>query len=77
MKEAVAAVAAITETIQVQNDEARSASSEDEGEDEVEPVEDEDQMLVDSAATTKRSSSTSLWSKNVFFIFLLSALKLL
>lgn len=51
-------VAAVPKATKVPNDEARSSSSEDEGEDEVEPVEseDEDQMLADNAATTKRSS---------------------
>lgn len=52
-------VAALAKATQAQNDEATS-SSEDEGKDEVEPVEDEeDQMLVDGA-TTKRSSCTLL-----------------
>ena len=67
-KQALSAVPKATPT-QVQDDEARSSSSEDEGEDEVEPVEDEDQMLVDSVATTKRSSYPFLLSKDVFFIF--------
>jgi hypothetical protein len=66
-KEVVAAVPTVT---QVQDDETRSSSSEDEGEDEVEPMEseDEDRMLVDSVST-KRSSCTCLWLKDVVFIF--------
>ena len=67
-KEVATAVPKVT---QAQDDETRSSSSEDEGEDEVEPMESEDEgrMLVDSASTTKRSSCTYFWLKDVVFTF--------
>ncbi|KAF8807388.1 ATP-dependent DNA ligase [Phlegmacium glaucopus] len=48
---------AVTKATRVQDDEARSSTSEDEGEDEIEPVEEDDQMLTDSLATTKSAQA--------------------
>ena len=68
-------VTAFPKATQAQDDEAKSSSS-DEGEDEVEPVEEEgeDQMLVNSVATTKRFSCTCLWLKGSFSCIIVSAL---